>query len=264
MVNFSVQPNEHVAFKVHHEDDDLVVVEKPARLVTQPGLGHESDTLLNGLFATWGTKLQNLGRERDFGLLHRLDRETSGLLLVALRARAYDAMRDAFANRAVRKLYWAIVAKAPEPASGVITLPIAEFEGTVGGRRGKAKKLARVSSAGKPAVTAYRVLDASHLGALLECRAVTGRLHQIRVHLEAIGSPILGDGLYAPRGVSDASPRLALHAHRLVFTHPVSGTKIDIEAAMPTDFKGVLKRLGLKRPAKTHERRESEAPEEPN
>lgn len=246
MATFSIQPNEHVAFKVLHEDADLVVIEKPARLVTQPGLGHETDTLMNGLFAKWGNSLQNVGRERDFGLLHRLDRETSGVLIVALRARAYDAMRDAFAQRLVRKFYWAIVATAPEPESGVIKLPIAEFEGTVGGRKGKSKKLARVSSGGKASVTAYRVLDANGRGALVECRAVTGRLHQIRVHLEAIGSPILGDGIYAPRGVSDASPRLALHAHRVAFTHPTTGEKIDVEAGMPKDMKGVLKRLGLR------------------
>lgn len=259
MPTLSIQPNEHVAFKVLHEDDDLVVVEKPARLVTQPGLGHESDTLLNGLFAKWGTKLQNIGRERDFGLLHRLDRETSGVLIVALRAKAYDAMREAFAERKVRKYYWAIVATTPEPASGVIKLPIAEFEGTVGGRRGKSKKLGRVSSAGKPAVTAYRVLDSNHLGALLECRAVTGRLHQIRVHLEAIGSPILGDGIYAPRGLAGASPRLALHAHRVAFTHPTSGEKVDVTTGVPTDLKGVLKRLGLKKPGRTGGPAEAEA-----
>lgn len=242
-----------MAFKVHYEDDDLVVVEKPARLVTQPGLGHEGDTLLNGLFAKWGTKLQNLGRERDFGLLHRLDRETSGLLVVALRGSAYDALREAFGKREIRKFYWAICRTTPEPAASVIKLPIAEFEGTVGGRRGKAKKLGRVSSAGKPAVTAYRVVDSNHLGALLECRAVTGRLHQIRVHLEAIGSPILGDGIYAPRAVAAASPRLALHAHRLAFTHPMSGEKIDVRTAMPSDMKSVLKRLGLKMVKKEEE-----------
>lgn len=259
MATLSVQPNDQVAFKVHHEDDDVLVIEKPARLVTQPGLGHESDTLLNGLFAKWGNKLQNIGRERDFGLLHRLDRETSGLLIVALRARAYDALREAFTTRAIHKYYWAIVAATPEPTSGVIKLPLAEFEGTVGGRRGKSKKLGRVSSSGKPAVTAYRVLDANHLGALLECRAVTGRLHQIRVHLEAIGSPILGDGIYAPRALASASPRLALHAHRLVFPHPITGKALDVSTAMPTDLKAVLKRLGLQKPGRSGGREASDA-----
>lgn len=236
----SIPPNPRITFKIRHEDPDVLVIDKPPGIVTQPGKGHEKDTLLNGLFAAYGQELQNLGASRDFGLLHRLDKQTSGLLVVARRPRAYDALRKAFAARRIRKFYWAVVKSAPKRLSGVIRRPISEATDE--------KKTARISSAGKPAITAYRVLDTSTIGALVECRPVTGRLHQVRVHMESIGSPILGDTLYAPKGVAAAARRLALHAHRIAFTHPVSGEKIDIRSPCPKDMRDLLKRLRLKRP----------------
>ncbi|MFZ4575960.1 MAG: RluA family pseudouridine synthase [Phycisphaerales bacterium] len=242
MINLSVRPNAHVQYRVRYEDDELLVVEKPAKLVTQPGLGHEEDTLLNGLFFKCGATLQNLGKTRDFGLLHRLDRETSGLLVVALRARTYDRLREMFEQREIAKYYWAVVQPPPNRPTGVIRRPIAEYEAD--DRR--VRKLARVSSGGKPAVTAYRVLNASNLGAVIECRAVTGRLHQIRVHMESIGSPIVGDGLYGPR-VANAG-RLALHAHRLKFVHPATGVVVDVDSPWPKDLKAAISRLRLQRP----------------
>jgi 23S rRNA pseudouridine1911/1915/1917 synthase len=239
-VQLSIPPNPRIVCKVRFEDEDLLVVDKPARLVTQPGLGHETDTLMNGLFATHGQRLQNLGRMRDFGLLHRLDRQTSGLVLIALRPRAYDALREAFETRQVRKYYWAVTARAPKKASGLIRRPILEVTGT--------KKLARISAAGKPALTAYRVLQDSPRAALLECRLVTGRLHQIRVHLESIGCPILGDDFYAPKAVVAAAPRLALHAHRLVVQHPGTGKTIDVHSPWPKDLSPLLRRMLLEKP----------------
>jgi len=241
--NYSVEPNESVLFRVLYEDEDVVVVDKPSHLVTQPGLGHDGDTLLNGMFAKWGDRLQNLGRARDFGLLHRLDRETSGVLIVALRPRAYDAMRLAFSERRVAKYYWAVSTETPSRLSGVIKRPIAEYESD----RRNGKKMARISSGGKPAVTAYRVLSASALGCVLECRAVTGRLHQVRVHLEAIGCPVSGDGFYGPPR-RRATSRLALHAHRVTFVHPVSGALVDVKSGWPKDLKGLLAMLKLQRP----------------
>lgn len=245
MINLSVEPNARVKFRIAFQDDDVMVVEKPPGLVTQPGKGHLHDTLLNGLFAIegLGAKLQNLGKARDFGLLHRLDRETSGVLVVGLRPRAYDALRTDFAERRIKKFYWAVAAKGPAHESGVIKKPILEVE--------EGQKLARISSAGKPAVTAYRVLERSVSGgggALIECRPVTGRLHQIRVHLEAIGCPILGDRVYGPRAVAEAARRLALHAHRLSFTHPVTGEVVDVRTKWPRDLGYLLKRHGLRWP----------------
>jgi 23S rRNA pseudouridine1911/1915/1917 synthase len=250
MANLSVIPNKSVTYTIAYEDDDVLVVEKPARLVTQPGKGHEDDTLLNGLFARHGSQFQNLGAERDFGLLHRLDRETSGLLVVAMRASAYDALRKAFERREVRKFYWAAVANTPKTPTGVIRRKIAEYEGPGPGARPGApkRKLAKISNAGKEAVTAYRVLSASAHGSMLECRPVTGRLHQVRVHLASIGCPIAGDGLYAPGEVAALAPRLALHAHRLLFKHPITGATIDVKSDWPGDLKGILKKLGIQKP----------------
>jgi 23S rRNA pseudouridine1911/1915/1917 synthase len=243
-VSLSVEPNPDIVVKLRYQDDDVLVVDKPPRLVTQPGKGHETDTLLNGLFAQLGPVLQNLGRSRDFGLLHRLDRQTSGLLIVGLRTRAYDALRAQFEARRIRKFYWAIASHAPKKPSGVIRRPILEETDE--------KKTGRISSAGKPALTAYRVLNIGTVGArpaaLIECRPVTGRLHQVRIHLDSIGCPILGDDLYGPKSVMSASPRLALHAHRVIFEHPVSGATIDVRSPWPKDLNPVLKRMGLTRP----------------
>lgn len=248
MATLSVAPSERVTFGIIFQDDDLAVVEKRAGLVTQPGKGHESDTLLNGLFAKWGPALQNLGAARDFGLIHRLDRETSGLLVIGLSRAGYDGVRAQFEARSVKKFYWAITAKTPKQPDGLIDRPLAETEPR---QRGE-KKLARIAPAskgGKPAQTAFRVLSSSDGAALLECRPLTGRLHQVRVHLASMGCPVLGDGLYAAPGVAAVSPRLALHAHRVILTHPRTGQELDVRSSgMPRELKGVLKRLGLALP----------------
>lgn len=243
-VNLSISANDKVVFKVRFQDEDLLVVDKPAHLPTQPGKGHERDTLLNGLFAQFGPQLQNLGRARDFGLLHRLDRQTSGLLIVGLRSKAYDALRKQFEERQIRKFYWAVASRTPKKTSGLIRRPILEESDD--------KKTARISSAGRPAFTAYRVLQVGGVpgqhATLLECRPITGRLHQVRLHLESIGCPILGDDVYASKSAARASPRLALHAHRIAFQHPVTGATVDIRSPWPRDLAGMLKRLGLTRP----------------
>lgn len=246
---YAVEPNPNIQFKILYEDEELLVVLKPPRLPTQPGKGHESDTLLNGLFALYGKLLQNLGAQRDYGLLHRLDKNASGLLVVALRNRSYDTLRKAFSGRTVRKYYWAVCAKTPKSASGVIRLPIAEQGGTASTSRGPGTpKTARITKFGKPAITAYRVLDSSPFGSLVEARPLTGRLHQVRVHLEAIGCPILGDEFYTTSAVRGASARLALHSHRLAFTHPTTGKPIDIRTPWPSDLRRVLSKLKLHRP----------------
>lgn len=239
-MNLSVAPNPRITFAVRYRDDDLMVVDKPAGVPAQPGLAHERDTLLNGLFARVGAALQNLGRSRDFGLLHRLDRDASGLVLVALRPRAYDALRTAFEQRQIEKSYWAVVSRPPSRAQGVIRRPIAES------RTGP--KRARISSRGKEAITTYAVRATSPAAALLCCQPITGRLHQIRVHLASIGCPILGDRFYAPAAVARAAPRLALHAFRLVFRHPTTGVPVDVRSPWPRDLSRLLARVGLPRP----------------
>jgi len=246
MAQLSIEPNERVTFGVAYQDEHLLIVKKPPKVVTQPGVGHEHDTLLNGLFAVHGERLQNLGASRDFGLVHRLDRDTSGLVAVALSADAYDGFRALFADRAIKKFYWAVCHKAPRERTGVVKRSISELER----RKTKytAEKLAKIDPGGKPAVTAYRVLDESPLAALLEARPVTGRLHQVRVHLDSIGAGILGDKQYGPVRTSGASHRLALHAHRLAFGHPVTGEPVDVTTRFPKDLRRLLRDMELKRP----------------
>lgn len=237
--------NERITFKLHHEDEDLLVIEKPAGRVTQPGKGHVRDSLLNGLIARYPTQLTKLGVARDFGLLHRLDKETSGLLIIALKAKAYDTLREAFETRTIAKFYWALCGKGPPEGldTGVISKPIAETTPRTG-----EMKLARLSRNGKPASTAFRVIARNANAALIEARPMTGRLHQVRVHLESIGCPVLGDDVYAAPKYAHAAPRLMLHAHRLAFTHPTTGAMIDISTKLPREMKGLLSRLGLSLP----------------
>lgn len=214
--------------------------------MTTPGVGHEEDTLLNGLFALFGDRLQQLGERRDWGLLHRLDKDTSGLLVVALSADAYDGLRDAFETRDVRKFYWAVCRSSPNKPAGVIKRPIVEEVKRA--TRYTSTKTARVGASGKPAATAYRVLQSSPSAGLIEARAITGRLHQVRVHLDSIGATVLGDEIYGPRIARGASPRLALHAHRLAFEHPITGEAIDERTPFPRDLRPMLKRMRLDRP----------------
>lgn len=258
-MNLSIEPNERVTYGLRYADEHLLVVEKPANVPTQPGKGHLTDTLLNALFARFGNQLQNLGKSRDFGLLHRLDKPTSGLLIVALKAGAYDTLRAAFEGREIRKYYWAVCAGKPKTPSGVIRMSIAESGGSDGREHAKSRmKLAHISRAGKPALTAYRVLDTSDSSCLIEARPVTGRLHQIRVHLAAIGCPLLGDELYGPRRVHTACNRVALHAHRIAFRHPITGADVDVRTDWPNDLRRVLRSVGLHRPAAKSTEVESE------
>lgn len=256
MATLSVEPNPRVPFRVLHEDAWLVVVEKPARVATQPGLGHEGDSLLNGLFARYGPAMQNLGRGRDFGLLHRLDIDTSGLVAAALRADAYDALREAFESRRVVKRYWALVRGAPAAGAGVVRLPIEEVQGE--------RKTARVSRSGKPAETAHRTIATGKGASLVECRLGSGRLHQIRVHLAAIGCPVLGDREYGGPDVGSMSHRLALHAFLLGLPHPETGEGLVIGSEWPADLDGATRRFGLRRPRlPTEELRGARPPEGP-
>jgi 23S rRNA pseudouridine1911/1915/1917 synthase len=248
MATYSIEPNPSITFRVRMEDEHYVIVAKPTGIVSTPGKGHDANSLLNGLFAHWGDKLQNIGRDRDFGMLHRLDKATSGLLLIAKTASAYDAMREIFEKRKLAKYYWALTKQAPKKPKGIINRPILEYQGKTPGDP-KVKKIARIASSGKPAVTVYRVLATSPGGALVECRAVTGRLHQVRVHMDSIGCAVLGDDIYGPQSVREVAPRLALHAHRMAFIHPFTRAKVDIATGWPPDLRGILKRLGLPKPA---------------
>lgn len=241
MPQFSVAPNDDIQFVIRYADENLLVVDKPAGVVTQPGKGHLRDSLLNGLFVQYGNLLQNLGEDRTWGLLHRLDKETSGLVLVALRTRAYDRLREQFENRLVKKTYWAIVWGTPSPPQGVIQDPIAEVVST--------RKIAVIRRDGKQAITAYRVLQTSGDVSLVEARPKTGRLHQIRLHLAARGNQLLGDDIYGGKIKTPTVPRLCLHATQLSFLHPESGHRITVNCPWPDDLLRTAKRFGLQIPA---------------
>lgn len=240
-MNFSVHPNPKVPYSIVLRDENFLVVEKPARVVTQPGIKHERDSLLNGLFCEFGKYLQNMGAERGWGLLHRLDKDTSGMVIVALRKNAYDALRNQFFERKVRKTYWAIVNGLPQPAQAVIQKPIAEI---VGARR----KRAVIRHDGRPSITAYRVLQSAGGVSLIEARPKTGRLHQIRVHLSEVGCPVLGETIYVGKDRPPDVVRLCLHAAELKFQHPVTGNGVTVGVGWPKDLRKTLTRFGLDEP----------------
>ncbi|HWL92118.1 MAG TPA: RluA family pseudouridine synthase [Phycisphaerae bacterium] len=237
MGEYSVATNPDVEYRVAFEDSALLVVEKPSGVVTQPGKKHEHDSLLNGLFAEYGNRLQNLGESRDWGLLHRLDKDTSGLVIVALQNAAFENLLDQFKRRLVKKVYWAIVWGTPAPSQGVIQKPIREVVGQ--------RKRAVIDREGEQAITAYKVLQQGEGVTLIEARPKTGRLHQIRVHMASKGHPVLGDHEYAGKIELPNVLRLCLHAAALSFLHPASGHRVEVTAPWPKDLNKTLKRFGL-------------------
>lgn len=252
----AVKPNPRVPISIVHEDADVLVVDKPAGMVTQPGKGHATDSLLNGVFAlrdgAMGKLLHNLGVRRDFGLLHRLDRETSGLLVIAKMPSAYDQLRRDFEARKVDKEYLALTAGIPSPRQGVVQARLKEVQVPNPDGYGSIKKVV-VSRQGQEAISAYRVLAQGEKppAALLHVTIKTGRLHQIRAHMIFLECQVLGDDLYRPlTGSLDVAkypraPRLCLHATRLGFKHPSAGKWVHFEAGLPGDLAAFARRLGL-------------------
>jgi 23S rRNA pseudouridine1911/1915/1917 synthase len=224
---------EAMALSILHEDDDLLVLDKPPGLVTHPAPGNESGTLVNALLAHCPT-LSGIGGERRPGIVHRLDKDTSGCLIVAKNDFAHRALSEQFASRTTTKRYLAIVAGKPRQPAGLIDAPI-------GRHPVHRKKMAVVPPPrGRESRTEYRVrreLDSSakRPRCLIECRLLTGRTHQIRVHLKSIGCSILGDSLYG-NGEEDGAARQLLHAWKLGFTHPRTGAALEFCAPLPPDF----------------------------
>jgi 23S rRNA pseudouridine1911/1915/1917 synthase len=222
---------QRMPLKIVHEDAELIVIDKPAGLVVHPGAGQPDRTLLNALLAH-APRLAGVPRA---GIVHRLDKDTSGLLVVAKTVEAQAALAKQLAERSMRRIYLAVVQGDP-PASGVVDAAI--------GRDVRSRVRMAVSHRGKPARTAYRVVERFGHAALVECRLETGRTHQIRVHLQHIRHPLVGDPVYR-RGTRHGLPfaRQALHAGELTLTHPRTGKVMTWRAPLPRDMKRLLDAL---------------------
>jgi 23S rRNA pseudouridine1911/1915/1917 synthase len=224
---------EPIALTIVHEDDAIIVVDKPAGLVVHPGSGNWEGTLANALLH----HAPELARVARAGIVHRLDKDTSGLLVVARTDAARTALVRQLQARSVHREYLAL-AIGDIAADGKIDAPI--------GRHPVRRTSMAVVASGKPAVTHFTVRERFGDCALLDCRLETGRTHQIRVHLASLGHPLVGDRTYARRsGV--AFPRQALHAHRLGLVHPTSGAEVHWTSPLPEDFASLLAMLRQRR-----------------
>ncbi len=230
------QPEPDVDVTVRYEDDDVVVVAKPAGLVVHPGAGNDTGTLVHGLLARY-PEMAGVGGAFRPGIVHRLDRETSGLLVVARSERAYDNLVEQLAAHTVERRYGALVWGHLATARGMIDAPI--------GRSEARRTRMAVRDAGRPARTGYEVHETfeTPLCSRLECRLETGRTHQIRVHLTAIGHPVVGDGTYGGLRDSIALARPFLHAAVLGFIHPVTGDALRFKEPLPDELEAVLAAL---------------------
>jgi 23S rRNA pseudouridine1911/1915/1917 synthase len=228
---------EPVPLELRHVDDDVIVLAKPAGLVVHPGAGHSSGTLVHGLLAQF-PEIAAVGDPVRPGIVHRLDRDTSGLLIVARSPRAYDALVDALAARDIERRYLALVWGEPASSRGVVDAPI--------GRSQRRRTRMTVRATGREARTAYEVRESwpEARVALLECQLETGRTHQIRVHLAAIGHPVVGDAAYGGNRSGIVLDRPFLHARSLQFVHPVSGETMSFDEPLAPELTAVLEALG--------------------
>ena len=226
---------EQIPLDILFEDEDLAVVVKPRGMVVHPAAGHWEGTMVNALLGQMET-LGSIGGELRPGIVHRLDKDTSGLLLVAKNDASQEALSRMLKDRSIEKHYLALVEGIPKEPEGRIDQPI--------GRSRRDRKKMAVDPDGREAVTLWRKLAEGRHCALLDVRILTGRTHQIRVHMRSVGHPLCGDPLYGfDRGVS--VPCLMLHARSLAFAHPRTGEPLRFEASLPEDFRKGLRMNGI-------------------
>jgi 23S rRNA pseudouridine1911/1915/1917 synthase len=232
---------EDIPLTVIYEDEHLAVIDKPAGMVVHPAPGHPGGTLVNALLARYGT-LSPIGAPARPGIVHRLDRDTSGLIVIARTEQAHHALAAAIASKNASRRYLALAAGVPDPRSGEVDLAI-------GRDHRDRKRISAATNRPREAVTRYTTVEAfGTVASLLEASLTTGRTHQIRVHLAAIGHAVIGDQTYGKRRWKSCVPsagealaaRQMLHAHRLEFTHPVTGERLSFTAAPPADFEALL------------------------
>ena len=223
---------------VLYEDEHLLAINKAAGMVVHPGVGTGEDTLVHALLAHCAGGLSGVGGVERPGIVHRLDKETSGVLLVAKNDAAHRGLSEQFAGRHLRKEYLALVSGVPRLQSGVIERAIS--------RHPVHRERMTVGEGGRPARTDWTIVEVfGDRAALLRCRIHSGRTHQIRVHLKSIGHPLLGDKVYGwkPDPALPAPPRVMLHAERIAFLHPITARPLDVRAPPPEDFAQLLAAL---------------------
>ncbi len=238
-----------------YEDADVLVLNKPAGMVVHPAAGNHDHTLVNALLAHCGGSLSGIGGVARPGIVHRLDKDTSGLMVVAKHDAAHQGLTAQFADRSLSRVYQAIVWGVPRPLAG-------EIEAAICRHPRDRKKMAIARRGGKAALTHYKVVDEFAVGAsLVECKLATGRTHQIRVHMASIKHPVVGDPTYGrrrlgggvkkitgPLGKLTDFPRQALHAMALKFKHPRTGKAMQFKSVLPEDMKLLLKALRRVKP----------------
>lgn len=243
---------EAIDLEIAYEDAHLVVVNKPVGLVVHPAPGAPNGTLVNALLRHCGGTLSGIGGRLRPGIVHRIDKDTSGLLVVAKSDIAHRGLAAQFVDHSIERRYLAVAHGVPDPAeprlrhlAGISWEAggVLRIEGNIGRHPGDRKRMTVLTSDGKPAVTRARVLERFAAASLVECRLETGRTHQIRVHLAFAGHPLAGDAVYGKRrtpGALGAFPRQALHAETLGFVHPVTGELLRFTAPLPPDMERLL------------------------
>ena len=227
---------QRIPLDILFEDDDLIVINKPAGLTVHPGAGQREHTLVNALLSHC-TTLSGIGGKERPGIVHRLDKETSGCLVVAKNDLAHRELSRQFADRTVEKIYLALVAGKLRKPAGVI-------EERIGRHPVHRQRMSVTTKRGRTAKTEYRVVRSNEEASLIECRLHSGRTHQVRVHLHHLGHPVLGDKVYGVRLVKNF-PRQMLHAWKLGFRHPQTGEWKQFQASVPDDFKEAVARTDL-------------------
>ncbi|SOB87629.1 23S rRNA pseudouridine1911/1915/1917 synthase [Sphingomonas guangdongensis] len=231
-----------IALEVVYEDDHLIVIDKPAGLVVHPAAGNPDGTLVNALLHHCGGSLSGIGGVARPGIVHRIDKDTSGLMVAAKTDRAHVGLARQFKAHSINRRYQAIVAGRPNPPTGTVDAPLA--------RSPQNRKKVAIVAEGKRAVTHYRLDRPLREAAMVECRLETGRTHQVRVHMASIGHPLLGDPVYgrirpAHRAVLETLgfTRQALHAAHLGFIHPINSHALAFESVLPADMQELFNQL---------------------
>jgi len=226
---------ESIPLDIRYEDEWLLVINKPQGMVVHPAVGHREGTLVHALLAYCGDSLSDINGVIRPGIVHRIDKDTSGLLMVVKDNRVHADIAEKIRRHEVTRVYQAVVHGVMPSAAGTIDAPI--------GRDPKNRQRMAVVAGGKPAVSHFTVLEQFHQAAHLEVRLESGRTHQIRVHLQFVGHPVVGDPLYAPGRKSFGLSGQALHASSLTFEHPVTGETVTVESPLPPAFTQLLEQL---------------------